>query len=531
MFDKSFYPTPTSLIAKMVGKIKDNPNKILEPSAGKGDIIEYMKDQQYQYSHGDISAIEKNRELRAMLRGKNIKVIDEDFLAYSGPDKFDLIIANPPFDNGARHLLKAIEIMYRGQIIFLLNAETLRNINSNIRKQLMQKLEDLNADIEWIQDAFKTAERPTGVEVALINIIIERDIEDDLFTGVDDKASKASETVEDVYEVSTGKNIPELVTQYNRLIKIGTDTIVSYYQNYKEISGYISLHIGEDKCRYADDMTGKMQSHLNSLLEKARYNYWRRVLELNVVRKRMTADKYKKFEHLMNQRCDMDFTENNIRSFILNLIDGYENTLTEAVIEIFDLFTRHGYRDDDIREKNTHLFNGWKTNNAFKVCKKVIVPIYCNSGFGGPFRNFGRWNLDYQAAAIFRDIDIVMNYFDGMRGYTSIEDAINEAFDNFQSTKIKSTYFTITCYKKGTAHLIFNNADILRRFNVAACKGKGWLPPDYGYKTYKELDCKSKDTIDSFEGAKSYKKNFNQPLFADTIVPQLTQPILTATQK
>lgn len=169
----TFYPTPTKLINKMLSKIKGDPCNILEPSAGKGDIVEKWKDRNRR---GNISAIENNKDLRATLRGKGIKVIDSDFLSYSGPDKFDLIIANPPFDDGDKHLLKAIDIMFRGEIIFLVNAETIKNPYSNIRKDLARKLKELNADIEYIYSAFMDAERKSNVEIALVYINIERTV-------------------------------------------------------------------------------------------------------------------------------------------------------------------------------------------------------------------------------------------------------------------------------------------------------------------------------------------------------------------
>lgn len=43
MFGKDFYPTPKSVIEMMVGAV-DVCNKIvLEPSAGKGNIVDYLK--------------------------------------------------------------------------------------------------------------------------------------------------------------------------------------------------------------------------------------------------------------------------------------------------------------------------------------------------------------------------------------------------------------------------------------------------------------------------------------------------------
>lgn len=195
--NKSFYPTPASLVQKMVYKIKGHPSKVLEPSAGKGDLVEGVSDR-WKYNHGhkpEICAIEIDPVLQATLRGNGHKLIDTDFLAYTGPDKFDLIIMNPPFDDGDKHLLKALDIMYRGQIICLLNAETLRNPFSNERKLLVRRLEEAGAEIEYIKNAFISAERKTDVEVALINIIIDRKVEDDLFADCDDHGALAYQTV------------------------------------------------------------------------------------------------------------------------------------------------------------------------------------------------------------------------------------------------------------------------------------------------------------------------------------------------
>jgi hypothetical protein len=80
---------------------------------------------------------------------------------------------NPPFSNGDKHLLKAIEMQQNGgKIVCLLNAETLKNPYSNIRKELINQLEKYNSKVEFIQDAFSSAERKTNVETALIFIDI-----------------------------------------------------------------------------------------------------------------------------------------------------------------------------------------------------------------------------------------------------------------------------------------------------------------------------------------------------------------------
>ncbi|MCL2861087.1 MAG: hypothetical protein FWE22_01590 [Firmicutes bacterium] len=89
MFNKEFYPTPPHLINKMVAGLNvELINAILEPSAGKGDIIDALK--QYFKNNGyrrnkevNIDCIEIEPELQLILKGKNNRVVHDDFLAYS----------------------------------------------------------------------------------------------------------------------------------------------------------------------------------------------------------------------------------------------------------------------------------------------------------------------------------------------------------------------------------------------------------------------------------------------------------------
>lgn len=524
MFENSFYPTPKPLVRKMLAKIKLDiwSASVLEPSAGKGDIVDALTDEFYGERRQSVArrenifTIEIDEDLQATLRGKNYHVIDADFLTFAGPDKFDLIIGNPPFDTGDQHLLKAIDIMYCGEIVFLLNAETLKNPYTNTRKELVKRLAELNADIEYIQDAFIDAERPTGVEVALIHIVIERHVEEDIFNDVKNADEIEVEDIETDHEVSTRKSIQELVAEYNQIITMGTETIIGYFKHYKKIGQYIGLNRKADEyVSNGGDMTAQMQSQVNDLLVTVRTDFWRKVLDLKDVKNRMTQKRLDEFEHQIKSQCFMDFTEFNIRQFILNLINGYEDILTKAVLEIFDMFTiRHSY-SKGVYEDNVHYFNGWKTNNAFKVSKKVIIPIY--GGYGkGPFIDdySGEWKMSYDVPRKTRDIDITMNYFNGLNDYYAIHEALEHAFSRGESRKIESTHFTLTAYKKGTLHLVFNDENILRRFNVAACRGKNWLPHEYGSKAYQEMEPEEKEVVDSFEGVESYNEHLNQPVFA-----------------
>lgn len=510
---KDFYPTPRKLINLMIGKIMGNPQYILEPSAGKGDIIEALRDKNRYSDYVErISAIEINPDLQATLKGKGFNLIDTDFLNFTAPDKFDLIIANPPFDEGDKHLMKAIEIMYSGQIICILNAETLKNPYTNKRRELVKKLSELNAEIEYIKDAFMNgAERKTDVEVALVNIIIERNIETDLFDGVESVEDERPE-LERNYEVSTGKTIEELVAEYNQTVTIGTEVILKYYKHYDKINKYLGLN--DKPASYTNGekhLTALMQKTLNEMLKDIRINYWRRVLDVEEVHSRLTQKKRDEFETAIRTQSKMDFTESNIRQFIINLIGGFEQTIIDAIVEVFDLVTKYSYGDTP-QEENIHYYNGWKTNKAWKCNKKIIIPFYSSD----TFRSWGKWKLGYQVAGKTNDIDIVMNYFDGLPHYMSMAHALDVALDKGISSNIGSTYFKMTAFKKGTLHITFKDDDILRRFNVVACKGKGWLPPAYGTKPYQDMGESEKAVVDSFEGEKSYTEKLGQTLIAAT---------------
>ena len=518
MFNKSFYPTPESLIKRMIDKVSPEYHhlsgiSILEPSAGKGDIIEYIKKNSRAV---DIKAIEIELDLQHILRGKGIHVIDSDFLQYSGTDRFDLIIGNPPFGNGELHLLKAIDIMFNGEIVFLLNAETLKNPYSANRELLVKKLNDLNAEIEYIENAFVDAERKTGVEIALIHIKIENNYDSFLFDGDIDKANTLKESVDEKNEVASSDMVKNLVESYNETLKVCLETIKGYYSNYNRVIGYLSLSIGNAD---VDNHQYKSNSEFNYFINKAinniaysiRTKYWNDTLNLPEVQTRLTIKKRREFYDSIKSYSYMDFTERNIRNFILNLVKSYEETLSEAVTDLFDIFTIKYHYSTEF-DKNRHYFDGWKTNEAFFVNSKVIRPMV--TSYDMPF--FDSWTgknrIHYSIKEKLNDIDLVMRYFKFYSddSFISIVDALEANFEIGKTRGIESTFFKISVYKKGTIHLTFKDEDIRRRFNIIACKYKKWLPQDYGKKHYKDMSKEEKDIVSSFESEKDYTSKLNQ---------------------
>lgn len=166
--NKEFYPTPESLLEKIFAEVDwEDVHTVLEPSAGKGDIVDYIVKHgnrtrdNYKYDKDlDIDCIEPDNNLQHILKGKGYRLVHNDFLSFTTYKQYDLVVMNPPFSNGDKHLLKALELQKNGgNIICILNAETIRNPFSNTRKLLMEKLEEYQANIFFLSGEFEQAEK------------------------------------------------------------------------------------------------------------------------------------------------------------------------------------------------------------------------------------------------------------------------------------------------------------------------------------------------------------------------------------
>lgn len=166
-----FYPTPKTLLDQIFeGADWKKIETVLEPSAGKGDIVEYIHQQD---SEIDIDCIEIEENLQHILTGKGYRLVWDNFLTYQTAKRYDLIVMNPPFSNGDEHLLKALKMQKDGgMILCILNAETLKNPWSLRRKELQQKLKLYQADISFLTSPFHNAERSTEVDVAVVKVCI-----------------------------------------------------------------------------------------------------------------------------------------------------------------------------------------------------------------------------------------------------------------------------------------------------------------------------------------------------------------------
>jgi hypothetical protein len=513
---KDFYPTPSHLIHKMLNGIDFTLiNTVLEPSGGKGDLLDAVKDK-LKYSRNnfnynreqkfDIDTIEINENLQHILRGKNYRVVHDDFLTYQSYKKYDLIVANFPFSDGGKHLLKAIEMQQNGgTIVCLLNAETLKNPYSNNRKDLIQKLEQYNANIEYISNAFYDAERKTGVEIALIKINIPKSDNNSII--LDEMKKEEQHKAETIYSNNNLINadfLKGIVEQYNFEVKAGLKLIAEYNALKPLLLNSIKKdtygsEILELKLKYADSEC----TIENGYIKQVRMKYWEALFESKQFTELFTSNLIQKYYNKINELKDYDFSLYNIYTIRIQLNKDMLQGVEDTILNLFEELSHKHYYDEC--SKNIHYYNGWKTNKAYKINKKVIIPL---NGFQNMQYSWGGYRpTQYKIVEKLADIEKVFNYLDGCKTEDiNLKDALKFAEGYGETSKILTKYFWITFYKKGTCHIEFRNLDLLQKFNLYGSQRLGWLPPSYGKAKYSDMTADEKSVIDKFEGKESYNR-------------------------
>lgn len=551
-----FYPTPPELAAKMVNCkfLKGEIKTILEPSAGKGDLIdfllltiEYLKYRDYclyiykndlsmpyetviegvinefvlpdfkkgkraKYYYNDrADCVESDSNLCAILRDKGYIVYNDDFLAYDDDKRFDLILMNPPFSNGDEHLLKAISIAEKtgSKIICLLNAETIKNPYSNKRKLLLNTLEKYNAYIEYVQHAFSYAERKTDVEVAIIRVEIpapfkeKSKIWEELETN--DIEINEPELINEI--VSADDPLRMAVNLYRQELQAGKKLI----EEYIALKPYLtSTFENEDTPSYMRGClltlsSGKNGLDWNEYLYSLRYKYWHQLLHNPAFMKNLTSNLREEYYSMISEFANKDFSLKNIYDVKMDIISRTAKGIEDKIV---DMFEQLSYKNSMEAAGNVHYFNGWKSNSAFRINQRVVIP-YCPCW--NEIQKF--WYFGNNIFKILDDIEKCLAFLQiGDSEYIYDIDLNNQlAIYNRQqiTRKMQFRYFEVDVFKKGTMHIKFRDLDLLKRFNIYGCQHKGWLPPSYGKKSYKDMNAEEKQVIDEYEGQQDYEKVYN----------------------
>lgn len=494
MFDEEFYPTPDYVIRKMItpfGRELKNKN-ILEPSAGSGNILDYIcKNNMYEacgVSKQKVYAIEKNGDLTYILQGKGYRILANDFLAYKPVHSFDLILMNPPFSNGDEHLLHAWEIMHKGDIVCLLNAETINNAYTK-RRQLLSEIIAQNGNVEMLDNCFSRADRKTDVNVALVRL--HKDSSDERFRIDFDNACK-SEKPNFAEEVVAGNElaINDKLGAYLHAWEKTQDACVEFIKARKKLEFYATafmpikeiVEIVNASSTLSHEKENEMETAYNEFINIAKSKAWKEIIQNIGMDKFMTANMRKSFDEFCVSQGAYELNRENIFNLIRFICMNSATIMNKAVADVYDIFIR-------FFDGNAIHTEGWKTNSSWKVNRKVILPYFVEWSYSSTYKaNYHRWDE-------YRDIDKVMCYLSGIpyESLDKLKPGISEynsrehTADSYEHLSLQraiqfvrvgdnslheSEFFQFRCYKKGTLHIIFKDEDLWARFNIAASEGK-----------------------------------------------------------
>lgn len=522
---KNFYPTPQDLADALIsGYDWKIIQSVLEPSAGKGDLALMAAKKQYSIQKGysvhneqsreeairmaDVDCIEIDPVLRATLEGQGFRVIHNDFLTFQTQKRYDLILMNPPFDKGAEHLLKALEMQQRGgKIACILNAETLRNPCTNTRQRLAKQLAAHKATITYKQHAFHDAERKTDVDIAIVRLDIPQLQRDSTIMEEMRRAPtyKAQQVPNEYAELVRYNQIDEWVNRYNFEVACGIRLIEEWFA----MKPFILQDLSEAK--YPDpilnlqlktESTRGRDVSINGYIRQTRGKYWRAIFQQETFTEKLTGNLLQELHDSVRELKDYDFSVYNILTLIIKMNAKVIKGIEDTIVDLFDDWTRRSWNQES---PNRHYYDGWKTNDCFAIGKKVIIPFY------GAYDSWSNRFHSYAVIQRFRDIEKVFDFLDS--GRTNWPGSLGNALDVAEATgntrNIDTKYFTATFYKKGTAHLVFKDLALLEKFNLFAGQKKGWLPPAYGKKRYDDMTPEEQHVVDSFQGRERYENVMN----------------------
>lgn len=506
MFNADFYPTPPEVIAQMTWNLDLKNKTVLEPSAGKGDIIDACMG-----SGAFLLACEKEDNLRTILQSK-CKVIADDFLSVTSDmiSHVDYIIMNPPFSADEKHILHAWNIAPDGcEIIALCNYETIANTRYSYREQLV-KIISSYGNSENLGDVFSNAERKTNVEIGLIKLYKPKSESDNEFEGFFMEDDEEQQFI----GLQQYNFVRDVVGRYIGAVRIFDEQLESAKRMNALTGTFFSSSIALSMT--ADKAILSREEYKKDLQKAA----WKYIFAKFNMEKFSTQKLKDDINLFVEKQTKIPFTMRNIYHMIQIVIGTQSQRMDKALLEVFDKLTAH-YHD------NRYNVEGWKTNSHYLVNEKFILPNL----FGDPYSSsaglkvsFGNRDLelfgDFMKALCYitgKDYDKTPRLEEFLRheyvifkdgkaltkphstsanwyniiGFSSggyDEAGIRKNYPESEGFEIRRKpthgewfdyeFFSVKGFKKGTGHFKFKDRDVWATFNQHIARIKGFPLPE-----------------------------------------------------
>jgi hypothetical protein len=452
MFGIDFYPTPPEIVQRMISGVPMR-GTVLEPSAGKGNIVDELKMQGL-----NVIACEIDENLRAILRDK-CTLIADDFLTVTRDQvsHISAIIMNPPFSKFEKHILHAWEIAPPGcHVVSLCNWSSIDDRRGYRLNKELDTLINENGSRENLGECFDQAERKTGVTIGMLRLQKPSSDYNTEFSGFF--------TDEEEEETQNGPGlmpynvIRDLVQRYIQAVQIFDRQL----KTAEELHNTVNLFNGQNLSTgfYCSETNKPVhREDFKKGLQRKAWDYIFNQFDLKKYATRGLKDDINKF---IEDQHNVPFTMRNIYQMLSIIIGTTGQRMEKAAVEVFDKLTKH-------HEDNRHGVAGWKTNSHFLLTKKFILPYVAELGWSGEarLRTYNGY-FDYV-----EDLERVLCWMLN-KDYNEVELYHHNDKFTFGQWNDDHEFFKVRLYKKGTGHFEFKDDEVWAKFNGIVAKAKGY---------------------------------------------------------
>lgn len=464
MFNRDFYPTPDSVIERMLFPVDIRGKVILEPSAGKGNIVDYLQ----KNGAKEVIACELNGDLARIVSGK-CRLLADDFLTVTSDQisHVDMIIMNPPFSAEEAHILHAWDIAPEGcTIISLCNVSVVlgRYYYTEKQKQVQEYIEKYGQS-ENFGECFSDAERKTDVSVACLWLYKPRTGEhefDDYFSLDEEVEAQADGLIQHNY-------VREIVNRYTGAIKM-FDQVMPLARQINELTKPIS----EYGIKFGAFQTGKTsygdrQITREVYKKELQKQCWHKVFADMNMDKYITKGVREKINKFVEMQTHVPFTMRNIYRMLEIIAGTHGNRMQQVIVEAFETICRYSWKDNCTGGEH------WKTNSDYMVNRRFIVPRLCSYDIRWPSSSV---KLTYYGKEDINDLNKALCYLTGTDYNTTTPiDAFVSSMHMDWGEWYDWGFFRIRGYKKGTMHFEFQTEELWMQFNRRVAEIKGWVLP------------------------------------------------------
>ena len=512
MDDLQYYPTPRHL-AKVVWKgFKTNVTSVLDPGAGSGDLVipylmdfpedwdprvakrrgEYLDTNSY-YNNPIWHACEINMHMHPVLKEAGAVIVGCDFFSMQSAAMYSHLVLNPPFRNGAKHLMHAWNILYSGEIGCILNAVTIRNPSTPEARKIVELIEKYGS-VQYLKNQFlgDEVERQTPVEVAVIHLhkVPEAtlDLESILSSLKPDTYVPRDDEFDALHAVALPMNfIERVILDYTVAVnaaRLAAESSVIFDAAEQRL-GFTFTEMqktGVDATSRPKpiDISVEARRALSEKLLSLRDRAWGQVLRSSDVLNLLTTKGRKAVESQFAVISQMEFNRDNILAFISGLQAAQGELAKDMALEMFDMIIG---RDTS----NVTFYKSWKSNEKHKRLGMRIK----KTRFVLPLEKYSLLTraISCEANGHLRDMDRVFemlaNYSESkgekvVRSHFDLHTTVNRELTRLRNgERVKSTWFDIRFYPgAGTFHFFPNSQLMLDKLNLFVGAARQWLPPD-----------------------------------------------------